>query len=86
MLTPHPRFGEFYTALADPARFTVWAGDVVRQAQPRRMSLPYRAEGLVVPSARLPGGVNIVHYPTHRRDGSAINTLEETKIPFVHGL
>jgi RES domain-containing protein len=44
------------------------------------------AEGLVVPSARHHGGVNIVYYPTHRRDGTLIQTLDEVNIPFRHGL
>jgi hypothetical protein len=44
------------------------------------------AEGLVVPSARNPGGVNLVYYPNHRKDGSVIQTLNETAIPFMHGL
>ncbi len=44
------------------------------------------AEGLVVPSARDPKGVNIVFYPTHRRDGTVIATADEADIPFMHGL
>jgi RES domain-containing protein len=44
------------------------------------------AEGLVVPSARHPGGVNVVYYPSHRRDGTVIQTLDEANIPFRHGL
>lgn len=44
------------------------------------------AEGLVVPSARHHGGVNIVYYPPHRRDGSLIETLDDDNIPFRHGL
>ncbi len=44
------------------------------------------AEGLVVPSARRKGGVNLVYYPTHRRDGTVIQTLNEANIPVVHGL
>jgi RES domain-containing protein len=44
------------------------------------------AEGLVVPSARHKGGVNIVYYPSHRRDGTVIQTLNEAMIPFMHGL
>lgn len=44
------------------------------------------AEGLVVPSARLKGGVNLVYYPSHRRDGTVIQTFNEAAIPFVHGL
>jgi RES domain-containing protein len=51
-----------------------------------RAALENFAEGLVVPSARHRGGVNIVYYPAHRRDGTAIKTLDEASIPFVHGL
>jgi RES domain-containing protein len=44
------------------------------------------AEGLIVPSARRKGGVNIVYYPSHRLDGTVIQTLDESNIPFMHGL
>ena len=44
------------------------------------------AEGLVVPSARHYGGVNVVYYPALRRDGTLIQTLDEENIPFRHGL
>ena len=44
------------------------------------------AEGLVVPCARVRGGVNIVYYPTHRRDRTVIQTPDEANIPFMHGL
>jgi len=44
------------------------------------------AEGLIVPSARLKGGVNVVCYPSNRRDGSIIRTLDDGNIPFIHGL
>ena len=45
------------------------------------------AEGLIVPSARLKGGVNIVYYPTHRRDGTVIQTLNQAALPpDMHGL
>jgi len=44
------------------------------------------AEGLIVPSARRKGGINLVYYPTHRRDGTVIQTLDEANIPFLHGL
>lgn len=43
-------------------------------------------EGLVVPSARRAGGVNMVYYPAHRQAGSSIGTADETNIPFTHGL
>jgi len=51
-----------------------------------RAAFEHCAEGLVVPSARHSGGVNIVYYPPHRRDGSAIETLDEANIPLLHGL
>ena len=44
------------------------------------------AEGLVVPSARRVRGVNPVYYPTHRRDRTMIQTMNEAAIPFMHGL
>jgi RES domain-containing protein len=43
------------------------------------------AAGLVVPSARRKGGVNLVYYPPHRRDGTVIQTLNEASIPVMHG-
>jgi RES domain-containing protein len=51
-----------------------------------RAAFENMAEGLVVPSARHPGGINLVYYPSHRRDGTVINTLGENLIPFMHGL
>lgn len=51
-----------------------------------RAAFEHCAEGLVVPSARHSGGVNIVYYPPHRRDGTLIETLDEGNIPFLHGL
>ena len=44
------------------------------------------AEGLVVPSARRAGGVNLVYFPAHRLPGTVIQTLNEPAIPFLHGL
>jgi RES domain-containing protein len=44
------------------------------------------AEGLIVPSARRPGGVNIVYYPSHRQNGTVIQALDAAAIPFTHGL
>ncbi len=45
------------------------------------------AEGLVVPSARRPGGVNVVYYPAHRREGTIIETLDRETLPQdMHGL
>lgn len=46
MPTAHPRFPEFYAAMANLALFIPWKGDVVRQAAPRYMSLPYRFTGV----------------------------------------
>ena len=197
MPTAHPNFFHFFQALADPAIFVAWQGDLQRQAQPRYMSRPYRftgvgsvyaggrwsvkglmptvyaskdaltlsaevnhkasrygftpaqlkaqltvgmnwklqavvdltakatlralnvtkaqivhcnweaeqaagreaitqaiaraayerlAEGLIVPSARRPSGVNVAFYPPHRRDGSLIQTFDEASIAFMHGL
>lgn len=43
------------------------------------------AEGLVVPSVRLKGGVNVVYFPVHRLDGSEITTPDEADVPFLHG-
>ena len=43
-------------------------------------------EGLVVPSARRTGGLNLVYYPTHKLNGTVIQTLNEASIPFLHGL
>jgi len=51
-----------------------------------RAAFEREAEGLIVPCARLTGGVNLVYYPTHRRTGSTIQTLNPTDIPFMHGL
>jgi RES domain-containing protein len=44
------------------------------------------AEGLIVPSARRAGGVNVVYYPSHRRPGTLIQTLNTEAISFFHGL
>jgi RES domain-containing protein len=44
------------------------------------------AEGLLVPSARLAGGVNVIVFPTHLQPPSSIQPLHEAAIPFVHGL
>ncbi len=44
------------------------------------------AEGLVVPSARQAGGINMVYYPSNRLDGSVIQTSNESEIPFIHGI
>jgi RES domain-containing protein len=51
-----------------------------------RAAFEHLAEGLIVPSARLEGGVNIVYYPSHTRGGTLIHTLDEANIPFMHGL
>jgi RES domain-containing protein len=51
-----------------------------------RAAFERQAEGLVVPSARLRGGVNVVYFPSHRRDGTLIETPDEAGVPFIHGL
>jgi RES domain-containing protein len=51
-----------------------------------RAAFERMAEGLVVPSARHPGGVNVVLFPGHRRDGSRVVVGDEADIPFMHGL
>ncbi len=51
-----------------------------------RAAFEHMAEGLVVPSARRPGGINVVVFPGHRRDGSRIVVKDEADIPFMHGL
>lgn len=44
-------------------------------------------EGLIVPSARHYGGVNVVFYPSNRRAGSVINVLDPGNLPpDMHGL
>src|SRR5256885_1874032 len=101
LVSAHKDFPQFFKVLdpnSNPGLYTAWKGDVVRQSVPRWMSRPYRlkaiaraafeqlAEGLIVPSARLKGGVNIVFFPSHRRDGTLIQTLDEANVPFTHGL
>ncbi len=44
------------------------------------------AEGLLVPSAQRPGGVNLVVFPPHLRPGSSVTAYHGQHIPFVHGL
>jgi len=51
-----------------------------------RAAFETRAEGLIVPSARFPGGVNILVFPAHLIAGSLITAHSEVGIPFVHGL
>jgi RES domain-containing protein len=52
-----------------------------------RAAFEQLAEGLVVPSARHPGGVNIVYYPSHRQDGTVIQVLDPRGLPpDTHGL
>lgn len=61
-------------------------GEPVTQAIPRA-AFEHLAEGLIVPSARRQGGVNIVYYPSHRRDGTVIQVLDPTGLPpDMHGL
>jgi RES domain-containing protein len=68
-----------------------WDGEQTAGGEPvtqaiARAAFENLAEGLVVHSARRAGGVNIVYYPTHRRDGTVIQSLNEAAIPFMHGL
>lgn len=51
-----------------------------------RAALETYAEGLIVPSARLKGGINIVVFPSNLKSGSTIAAHDEASIPFVHGL
>lgn len=51
-----------------------------------RAAFETMAEGLVAPSARHPGGANLVFFPCHRRDGSIVRTNDEDAIPAMHGL
>jgi RES domain-containing protein len=44
------------------------------------------SEAIAVPSTRHSGGVNVILFPSHRRDGSVIQARDEASIPFVHGL
>lgn len=45
------------------------------------------AEGLIVPSARRPGGINVVFFPGHRRDGTTLRVLGAQALPpDMHGL
>lgn len=53
MALPHPRFPDFYTALAEPAMLTAWEGDVFRKSLPKWLSKPYRLTGV---GAVLTGG------------------------------
>jgi len=52
-----------------------------------RAAFEHMAEGLIVPSARRAGGVNIVYFPSHRREGTLIQTLNPGDLPpEMHGL
>ncbi|RYF94942.1 MAG: RES domain-containing protein, partial [Chitinophagaceae bacterium] len=51
-----------------------------------RATFERMAEGLVVPSAQAPGGVNVVYFPCHRREESTLITYGEEDIPHMHGL
>jgi len=63
---------------------TAWLEPVTQAIA--RAAFENLAEGLVVPSARRTGGLNMVYYPSHRRDGTVIHTLDEAAIPFMPGL
>lgn len=43
-------------------------------------------EGLIVPSARYPGGKNMIMFPAHLQSATQIIAQDESKIPFEHGL
>ena len=43
-------------------------------------------EGLIVPSARLINGVNLVVFPAHLHPASTLTVHAESHIPFVHGI
>jgi RES domain-containing protein len=63
------------------------AGDEPVTQAIARAAFEHLAEGLIVPSARRQGGVNIVYYPSHRRDGTLIQTLNAAALPpDMHGL
>jgi RES domain-containing protein len=52
-----------------------------------RAAFEHLAEGLLVPSARRPGGVNIVYFASHRREGTIIQTIHPGALPpDMHGL
>lgn len=69
-----------------------WAAEQTAGREPvtqaiARAAFENLAEGLIVPSARHKGGLNIVYYPSHRRDGSVIETLNPATLPpGMHGL
>jgi RES domain-containing protein len=51
-----------------------------------RAAFEHIVEGLVVPSAQRPGGVNVIVFPAHLLQTSNITAHNESQIPFVHGL
>jgi RES domain-containing protein len=68
-----------------------WEGEQMADREPltqaiARAAFERFAEGLVVPSARRLGGLNVVYFPTHRRDGTEILTNDEANIPVIPGL
>jgi RES domain-containing protein len=69
-----------------------WLADQTAGREPvtqavARAAFENMAEGLVVPSARQPGGVNVVLFPCHRRDGTVLTTLNAGQLPpDMHGL
>lgn len=46
-----------------------------------RAAFERMAEGLIVPSARRVGGVNLVFFPGHRRDGTVLEVLDPAALP-----
>jgi RES domain-containing protein len=68
-----------------------WEAEQLRGREPltqaiARAAFERMAEGLVVPSARDPNGVNVVYFPSHRRENTVLRALDEASIPFLHGL
>jgi RES domain-containing protein len=51
-----------------------------------RAAFESMSEGIVAPSSRHPGGINVILFSAHRRDGSVVRTGNEADIPLVHGL
>ncbi len=51
-----------------------------------RAAFECSAEGLLVPSARLAGGINLIYFPSNRRPSSTVTVIDEANIPFMHGI
>jgi RES domain-containing protein len=68
-----------------------WEGAQIAGLEPltqgvSRAAFETMAEGLIVPSARLAAGINIIVFPSHIKAGSAVKALKDDKILFAHGL